>query len=154
MQCFRINLYVIMCKRLCVIYFLHFIRRGCPSSAEVIEDTEDFIQIQISLEFFWFDRFFLFKFERFSYSRFQRYLKQRFEHIFNGFLHFAILTLGNTCTLPKCTFQYMHFPTPAHCSTCTLQHVHLKHVYFKVFRDLLNRGLKRFFNLWLKHFFN
>ena len=57
---------------------------GCPSSAEVIEDTEDFIQFEdlYSLLFaverftylrdfskYFFDRFFNFKFERFCKLR-------------------------------------------------------------------------------------
>ena len=83
---------------------------GCPSSAEVIEDTEDFIQfeglysrytvfetfpyLRDFLKFFWFDTFFL-KFEKFSKARYQRFLHQRFDHIFTDFFHFA------TCTLCK-----------------------------------------------------
>ena len=57
---------------------------GCPSSAEVIEDTVDFIQFEglyslfSAVErftylrdfLFWFDRFFLFKFERFCKLRY------------------------------------------------------------------------------------
>ena len=62
---------------------------GCPSSAEVIEDTEDFIQFKglyslfsaverfpykRFLKLFWFDRFILFQFER-SLELSPRFLK-------------------------------------------------------------------------------
>ena len=92
------------------------------------------------------------------------------------FLHFTRYILCNMYI-----FQYAQIATSALCSQCALHHVHFAcyNVYsvicteparhdgsarqtswkdqfsiFEAFGDFLNRGLNRFFNLWLRYFLN